>query len=261
VPGTSWRAVSAPTARGNGSQARGPGSLTASPGRSGAEGSQAVALGGSPVPGRRTSSGLIGKFFTTPDIAAYRPGPAAGNGIIVDIHCRMKQWSAITTTHWFAAHGDHVFGLDLAWAASIHPNGRMRLAVSSDGTTFSGPEATGGVPFGPGQEGWLRMAYGNFLGLGLFTYAWSRNGTDWTLINTDTPAAYFQLFDTGAALSVPGQFAEPAQEMVVFEVRYTVDSNVVAAPRFDTIPPRQASFRDDYGRLWSASGDGLIAVV
>jgi hypothetical protein len=263
MAGTSWRAVSVPTQKSNGDLPKGPGRVTPSPGRS--DGEAARVITGAPSAARRASIGLIGENAQTADNAAFTIGASLGSGLIVDVHVRMKTWAAIGITHWWAAQGDHSISQDLAWAASIHPNGRPRLAISSDGINIIGNEATAAVPFPPGTEGWIRSTYANVFTAGIQTYAWSLNGINWTQLgDVINIGAYVQPKDSAQPILVPGTFAEPAQESVTFEVRVSAGAGatpLVANPRFDTMPVRQPSFTDDLGRLWTVNAPGVIGVA
>jgi hypothetical protein len=261
MTGTSWRAVSVPTQKSNGDLPRASG-LTVSPGRSAPEGSQARVLNGAPTPARRLNVGLIGAAgASTPDDDAYTIGAPGNSGIDVAVHCWRKRWAATGTTHWFANQGDHVFTTDLAWAASIHPNRALRLAVSVDGTNFFGPESTAPVPFQPGTSGWVRLVYQNVFNLGFFFYFTSTNGQDWVPLGDNlNNGAYIQPRNSAQPITVPGTFADDA-EYVTFEARIAVNTVPVANPRFDTLTPRTSSFLDDYRRPWTISAPGLIGVV
>jgi hypothetical protein len=190
----------------------------------------------------------------------------------LDVRIRLKADTWHTGfTQWFVSHGAHTVNT-LAWAFTQHANGAFRTAISADGTNFLGPESS--VPFDrpDGTEQFIRTTVDTDIGGGLleFKYFWSDDlGVTWqqlgdTLAVTGAP---LNLFNSGAALTIPGGTAQAAGAYYELDWRASIDGPSLVYADFTHLAPEVGgvggigSFVGETGEVWTLNGVSVFNPV
>lgn len=218
-------------------------------------------MSGSPTAGRQTTTALIATTATaasTPDNAAFT---VTTTGFTLTMQVQLLTWTP-ASDHWLMSQGS---AGSLAWNLVVQSNGRLRCNVSADGTALTGAESSVATGFLPDSPHWLQVTMlPNFIGqcgISYFTCP-TENGRDFVRLGSAiTAGAGVTPFDSSAVLSIPGTTVSTTQLTYSVQFVNPQPSTQATFPRFDTMPPRQPSFTDDYARPWTINPPGLIGVV
>jgi len=179
----------------------------------------------------------------------------------------------VAPTDWTPAGlGMHLIGqedinpqTDKAWTLSVHPNGRPRLAVYSDGTTVIEPsEATAATGFADGTKHWLRAQFvGNFAGFRIFNYfVAADNGTlnpTWSQLGSQiATSGAVTLHNSSQPLRINGPIFPTTGKVYYAEVRNQFDGPIIANPDFRNLPVGTTSFKDSTGKVWTVNGTAEV---
>ena len=189
---------------------------------------------------------------STPDHASF-----AGTDIDVRILIAPDVWGAVFLSNQWVGQVD-VTG-NHAWAATVHPNAKARLAVWPTGADpLIGPEANTALTYLAKTTHWHRQTLDGNDGAGnrVFGYDTSEDGTTWTPLGAPiSEVGITAPFNSTAALKIPAGLWWGGR---IYRVEVRIDGVLVANPDFSAQTPGTTSFNDSTGKTWTITGNASI---
>lgn len=179
------------------------------------------------------------------------------------IGVKVRKWSGLGATTWFANHGEHVFDGNLGWAFTLHNNGRLRTAISPDGTgaMLMGPESPA-LGFEDGTHHYLRTVIDFGGGHGVWTY-YEGDSIDgpWRMLGAPIPLEQAtSLHHPSTPVRTPGHFntdgnVEEVSQLLLLD---DIDGSPIANPDFAAAKDGSAAVTDGVGNTWTLRGGASI---
>lgn len=218
---------------------------------------------------RFVTAPFAGNWQTQPLESSDLTGLAFGTSDL-DVRIKVAQadWTHAGVTHWFVHHGNHSAGTpqDLSWAFTIHPDGRLRTAISADGVNFIGPVTTNPVGFVDGSEHFLRTTVDLDDGAGnsVFNYYESFNdGATWVPMTGSPhvePLGPIVLFNATRPLELQSN-SSTTQTTKYLEIRRGIDGPIVVKADFTKAVQGLENFVDETNRSWTFEGSSRAHIV
>lgn len=204
--------------------------------------------------------GTSGTRASTPDSAAL--------SITSDIDVRVR----VAPTDWTPAAEETFVAKwvsgQRSWLFSLFTTGRLRLRLSSDGTSIVSADSSVGSGFVDASTHWVRVTWRNSDDrVQFFT---SEDGVTWSQLGTDKSLAVSAIFDSTSAVEIGstdnGTLLRYTGKVFAVEVRNGIDGAVVANPSFDfyqgpwingDVSPTART--DGIGNIWILNGAASIA--
>jgi hypothetical protein len=147
-----------------------------------------------------------------------------------------------------------------AWALTVHPNGKARMAVSG-GEDF-GPESDTNLGIPADTPYWLRsVVKPSSDGSGrTFKYWTSADGNAWVHRGTIRQPIPLVFQGSVSEVTIPGgNGALPWMDRIFYvEIRSSEDGPIIANPDFRQLPAGTTSFQDSTGKTWTLTGPATI---
>lgn len=195
-------------------------------------------------------------YASTPDHASF-----AVTDLDVRILMAPDTWPAAFLSNQFV--GQWAAAPNAGWVTSIHPNGRPRFAVSTDGTNIFGLEADP-IPFLNRTLHWYRVTFDGDNGAGGRTtthYTAEYDGTtspSWSQLGAPiVESGAVTIFNSTGELRTNWLWWGGC--FLYIEVRNGINGTIIANPDFRGLAPGTTSFVDSTGKTWTLNGGAVIA--